>query len=264
MSALEGVRLKLERAEHVIEKLNESVIAYLAENAYEVVGEFEPERSEYVIRGRVTKSSAALAVIAGDVVHNLRSSLDHLAWQLALITTATPFDLTQFPIARTEGEFGSKRGQNMIRDISPKHRALIETFQPYNRSEENFVPYALGDLRVLSNTDKHRLLNTTVARHAKSLKPKGLGLLIIRDADRYTNVRWFPGGRDGPVDGAEVVRMVLEGIGPDPKVKVEGELPVTVSFHDPALTGEYPSVIPMLGVILRCVHEVVAAFESDL
>jgi hypothetical protein len=264
VDALEGVRLKLERAERVIKELNEAVIAYLAEHPYEVVGEFERERSEYVLRGRVTKSTAYLSVIAGDATHNMRSALDHLAWQLALLTTSTPYDRTQFPIALSPGEFNSKSGQKMIGDLSPKHRALVETFQPYNRSEEPdapFAPHALRDLRFLSNTDKHRLLNTTIARKARQLEPRGLGLVIVRDAVYFKNVEWFP---VESIDGAELVRMTLEGVGPDPKVKMEGEMPVTITFNDPALTGSQPGLIPLLSAILKGVREVITAFEPDL
>jgi hypothetical protein len=130
MSALEGVRLKLERAEHVIDELNQAVIDYLAENPYRVVGEFERETSEYVLRGEVTKPTAYLGVIAGDVAHNLRSALDHLAWQLALLNSATPYDRTQFPIALSPGEFNSRTGQKMIRDLSSKHQALVVSWIP--------------------------------------------------------------------------------------------------------------------------------------
>jgi hypothetical protein len=265
VSALEGVRLKLERAEHVIDELNEAVVGYLAEQPYEVIGKFDRESSEYVLRGRVTKSTAYLSVIAGDVVHDLRSALDHLAWQLALLNTATPYDRTQFPIALSPGEFNSKTGQKMIRDFSAKHRALVETFQPYNggdpRDDAPFAPHALRDLRILSNTDKHKLLNASIARKARQLEPRGLGLVIVQDATGFTNVRWFS---DGPMDGAVLVRMTLEGPGPNPKVKMEGEMPVTVTFDDPALTEGQPGLISLLKAILIGVREVVSAFEADL
>jgi hypothetical protein len=253
MSALEGVRLKLERAEHVIDELNQAVIDYLAENPYRVVGEFERETSEYVLRGEVTKPTAYLGVIAGDVAHNLRSALDHLAWQLALLNSATPYDRTQFPIALSPGEFNSKTGQKMIRDLSAEHKALVETFQPYNggdpRDDGPIAPHALRDLRILSNTDKHRVLNPTIARKARQLEPRGLGLVIVQDATGFTNENWFS---DGPMDSAVLVRMTL------------GEIPVTVTFDDPALTEGQPGLIPLLRTILQGVKEVVAAFEPDL
>jgi hypothetical protein len=263
---LEGVRLKLERAEHVIDELNQAVIAYLAEQPYEVVGKFERESSEYVLRGKVTKATAYLGVIAGDVVHNLRSSLDHLAWQLALLNTATPYARTQFPIALSPGEFNSRTGQNMIRDLSAKHQVVIEAFQPYNGGDPaddsaSLAPFALRDLRTLSNTDKHRVLNATAARQTfqdqATIRP-----VIVRDATGYSNLKPFSGGS---IDGAELARMTLEGVGPHPEVKMQGGMTVTISFDDPALTVHQQSgVIPLLRAIVKGVREVVAAFEPDL
>lgn len=262
MDALEGVRLKLDRAEHTIEEIYEAIVEYLAEENYSIIGEFNSETSEYVLRGKVTKSTAEVGVTAGDVVHNLRSALDHLAWQLALLTTSTPYNFTQFPIALTEGEFRRDRGQKMIRDLSPKHRARIETFQPYHGTNTAWTPFALRDLRVLSNTDKHRLINATVAKSvAKHQVMVGERLVIVRDATAYRDVSWFQGG---PIDGAEIARMTLEGVGPDPEVKMEGLLGVTVSFDDPALTIRHSHVVPLLNAILKSVREVVAAFEPDL
>ena len=207
MDALEGVTLKLDRAEDVIEELHEAIVEYLQENNYEIIGKFEPELSRYTLTGKVTKTTVPFGVTAGDVVHNLRSSLDHLAWQLALLTTTTPYNLTQFPIALTPGEFGSKRGQLMIRDLIPEHRALVERFQPYNGTNRDWTPLALRDLRVLSNTDKHRVLNATVAKKPTKVKSI-LGVGIIRDATAARDIEWFA---EGSIDGAILASMTLEG-----------------------------------------------------
>jgi hypothetical protein len=262
VDVLEGVRLKLDRAEDGLEEINEAIVEYLREKNYTVEGEFDRDTSKYVLRGRVTKRTPEVGVIAGEVVHNLRSALDHVAWQLALLTTPTPYDLTAFPIALTPGEFGSKRGQAMIGDIAPKHRALIESFQPYNGTQQAWTPLALRDLRVLSNTDKHRVINATIARSVtKRQLMIGEKLVIVRDATAYRDVEWFKGG---PIDRAEIASMTLEGVGPDPKVKVDGLLGVTVAFDDPALTVRNATVVPALEAIFRSVTEVIAAFEPDL
>jgi hypothetical protein len=225
VGALDGVFLKLDRAEHVIKELYEAIVEYLAEHNYRAVGHFERERSEYVFLGEVTKPTAYLSVIIGEVVHDMRSALDHLAWQLALLTTPTPYDLTQFPIALTPGEFGRKRGQEMIQDLLPKHRALIETFQPYHRVDRSdaFGPPALRDLRFLSNTDKHRLLNATIARKVPKLETRGLRVRVVKDVTSYGPVEWFPEG--DLIDGAVIARVPLQRFGPKPKMKVEASFP---------------------------------------
>ena len=45
------------------------------------------------------------AVEVGELVHSLRSALDNLAWDLALITTRKPPRSTAFPIHTSEANF---------------------------------------------------------------------------------------------------------------------------------------------------------------
>jgi hypothetical protein len=150
----------------------------------------------------------------------------------------------------------------MIQDISPQHRARIESFQPFNGTDKAWAPFALRDLQVLSNTDKHRVINTTVARTVRHREMMhGERVVIVRDATSFRDEAWFEGG---PIDGAEIVRVVLEGVGPGPKVTVEGLIAVTVCFDDPALMRPHPNVVSLLRAIYKSVGEVVAAFEPDL
>lgn len=254
---LDGARAKLQRCEDVIEQLNAAVVAYLNESPYEVIGEFQPERSEYVLRGRVTKAvPLAIGVIAGEVCHNMRSALDHLAWQLALLTTPAPSRSTQFPIALTEEEFRSKIGQMMIRDLSIAHRTAIEALQPYHGGDAD----ALRDLRILSNTDKHRVINATIGRRVPYMEMQA-ELIMVRDVAVIRDVVLMS---DGPVDNAELARMTVEVVGPEPKVKMEGQIPVTISFGDPALSANQPAVMSMLRAILIRIREIILRFEGDL
>jgi hypothetical protein len=49
-----------------------------------------------------------LGALIGDVVHNLRSALDHLAWQPVLRAGGEPDWRTQFPIFSTEAAYDPK------------------------------------------------------------------------------------------------------------------------------------------------------------
>lgn len=252
-----GVHAKLDRAESVIEELNEAIVGYLAEGGCELVDEFDRESSEYVIRGKVARAVPPhFGVLVGDVCHNLRSSLDHVVWQLALLTTDAPRRATQFPISQCEDEFASKRGQNMISDLSPDNRALIKALQPHNGTHPS-APYgvpALAELRVLSNTDKHRLINTTLPRKIRDAEVE-YTLAIVRDIDSYSIISEFT---RGPIDGAEIVRLAIVGAGADPKVEMKGQMPVTVCFDDPALSVQDAAVISVLRPVLRGIREIVA------
>jgi hypothetical protein len=110
-----------------------------------------------------------ISLIAGDVIHNLRSALDHLAWAMASeFSGGEPPDPTgvQFPIRDTAAAFGEAR--RVRAQLAVAHWQFIESVQPYHgvdgRSDSWHGPYnhQLALLRDLSNDDKHRLTRVTL------------------------------------------------------------------------------------------------------
>jgi hypothetical protein len=95
-----------------------------------------------------------IGAIVGDVVHNLRSALDVAAWQLAIANDEAAArkkrNQVSFPLADCAEEF--KKPHRALKFFSEPARAVIERLQPYQPSME-----ALGWLRALSNSDKHRV-----------------------------------------------------------------------------------------------------------
>jgi hypothetical protein len=65
----------------------------------------DPDIREYPV------ASFPLVAVAGDIVDNLRSSLDHLAYQLAEVGTPseTPSDCVAFPIVRYAKDYESAK-----------------------------------------------------------------------------------------------------------------------------------------------------------
>ena len=67
-----------------------------------IIRERDEQRSEHVFRlDRVPAVPPMLSAIIGDAIHNLRVSLDHLAWQLVITTGKQPNKNTSFPIRKT-------------------------------------------------------------------------------------------------------------------------------------------------------------------
>lgn len=97
-----------------------------------------------------------LGAIVGDIAHNLRSALDVAAWQLALANDEAAArqqpNLVQFPLASTAQGFAAGRVERTLSFFGDAARIVIERLQPYQPSWE-----ALGWLRELSNSDKHRI-----------------------------------------------------------------------------------------------------------
>lgn len=122
----------------------------------------------------VNEPDLKLAAIVGEFAHDLRSSLDHLVFELSFLGTGgTPPGITNgFPCCyRRTGKHGwdSSRVQSeKLAGLRPEHRALIYKAQPcYRRHETPKNPartrrrrkrHQLADLEGLWNEDKHRMV----------------------------------------------------------------------------------------------------------
>lgn len=101
--------------------------------------------------------------IAGDVVHNIRAALDHLARQLVLVgmDCAPVVPLTEkelrgieFPIAETFEKYESDKARKTKRML-PEASEAIDKLKPYKGGND-----ALWRIHELDNIDKHRTLFT--------------------------------------------------------------------------------------------------------
>jgi hypothetical protein len=152
-----AVRAKLDRVDTNVEGYSAELRAYIASDPYEVVPKFDPESGWHDVLVKVMPPPAVFGLIVGEAAHNLRSVLDHLAWQLANLDGDPPEpNRVQFPICATKpDDFLNLKRLNGMRE---PHRAILELMQPYNAPDR---PQVLEMLAWVSNTDKHRLLHTT-------------------------------------------------------------------------------------------------------
>lgn len=89
---LASILLKTGRAKKHLTDLQIEISTFLNSNPYEVRGERNPQTGQpfYYITS-IRDAPINIAVIAGDVIQNLRSALDHLAWNIMEVGEA---DLT--------------------------------------------------------------------------------------------------------------------------------------------------------------------------
>lgn len=156
---LDGARAKRDRAAYHLEVIERCINDFINSNPYPLSIERYPEQGIYQARVVNPKEFPAkeLALLIGDCVHNMRSALDYIAWELAGGNLA---DMeTMYPIFETEAGF-RKRGVMRIKNIPPEPRALIERCQPYHL-KNGF--HALTAIAKLDAADKHKLLTVTAA-----------------------------------------------------------------------------------------------------
>lgn len=118
--------------------------------AYEQIFRFKP---------RATPPSD-LSLLAGDILHNARSALDHAVYGLSLDHAPTLSDSErrslQFPIVRDVTEFKQQKGRGRLMGVPAKQRTQIQRLQPYHSGWPNVW---LEVLSRLNNTDKHRFIH---------------------------------------------------------------------------------------------------------
>ena len=102
------------------------------------------------------------SLLVGEYVHNMRSTLDNLAYALSRLQQDPPAkpDAVQFPIYKSAKGFADW-GRRGTTQMSVAAADLIEKMQPFQRSLSlgNGSPEwdGLDLLRILSNDDKHRV-----------------------------------------------------------------------------------------------------------
>ena len=144
-----GVRAKLDRVEANLHAYSDELRRYIASDPHEVVPKFDSETGWHDVFVHVQTPPLVFGLIAGEAVHNLRSALDHLAWQLANLDGEPPEpDQVQFPDFSTKPkDFMASKRLNGMRE---RHRTVLEHLQPYQADDR---PQVLEMLTWLSNTD---------------------------------------------------------------------------------------------------------------
>lgn len=176
---LKGVDLKVRRAETHCVALNQMVNTVVELHPYEVTSERNPRPGAEGYRYRVGDLVAVpddWPVYIGEVLYNLRSALDHLAYQLGLLHSgrkmAALANVSAFPLMGRPADFANTDkcgGMWMLQGVAPGHAATIEQLQPYQREREfddllwdlwgHFpLPRFLNFLNDLHNAEKHRTL----------------------------------------------------------------------------------------------------------
>lgn len=160
LSLVERILLKVGRANGHIKDLKSTIGAFLDNRPYSVKG----NRNEHTGHLEWMLTSAReipinICLIAGDAIQNLRSALDHLAWQLVLANGGSPTTSTCFPISKSAAVHLSKETQQRMAGMCAEAIAAINALHPYAGGN-----VTLWRLHSLNNRDKHKLL--LAAAHA--------------------------------------------------------------------------------------------------
>jgi hypothetical protein len=174
-----NARAKLDRAKFHLEQLRRQVNSSEYQ-AGQVGYRIDYESQEVVVLTQPDTVSLGWAILAGEIVHQSRSALEHIVWELIEANGGTPKQgVTGFPVFWEKTKYRSKF-KGMIDGINAQAFAIIDGLQPLRPDYTSDPLYVLNEMW---NRDKHRLLNIAVyAIHALSIwfgLPDGTRSLII-------------------------------------------------------------------------------------
>jgi hypothetical protein len=156
-----GIRGKISRARAHLLDLEVEVGKFLATNPFPLATKRNPDTQQLVYYvASVRDPPTAIALIAGDLVQNLRGALDHLAHRLVVVGRGDPgpFAYVYFPIGTTQENYEARKARYTAGMTVDTLKAL-DDLRPYKGGND-----PLWRLNELSIIDKHRLLIAVGAR----------------------------------------------------------------------------------------------------
>lgn len=156
---LQGCHAKIQRSAETIGLLEVEVESFLVSNAHAITKthDFRNNGKQYVfIASGKLDVPPRFAVLAGEVIHHLRSSLDHLIRALVIKNGCEPTRKNQFPLCSAERFFEDALRRGYINGLSSKAKSIVRSVQPFlAAAPDDAALYVIQDF---DNQDKHQLL----------------------------------------------------------------------------------------------------------
>jgi hypothetical protein len=158
MQQFSGIAEKLKRAEENIHNLYLEMERFFQECAYPVLPEDDKESLLKAIEyHKNLVIPPRFSVLAGEIIHHLRSCFDHVVWHFSVGPVKNPRQI-EFPVFKEPlDKRGRERLEGKIEGITdPQARALIERLQPHNAADPTDDPlWLIHDFDIV---DKHKEL----------------------------------------------------------------------------------------------------------
>lgn len=257
-ASIAGVNAKINRAKKHIKELRSLIEEFQHLHSNKIQFHYNIETGQHFADVDIPEHPPVTwAVIVGDVVHNLRSAFDHLAWQLEILAGRVPDSHTRFPIYWEKTKFDNAVKGGMVKRFPRRAWTVIEGLQPYTL-RKHAASNSLYVLHHLNIRDKHQLPNLLFAHplvnHLEALEKDTAGIPVISRPIFGT----LPLFREGPSRVKPgTIRLVLNFPEPRPLMDVYGKLALPVKF-DEAGFGKGDPVLALLERLLNYTENVIA------
>ncbi len=174
----------------------------------------------------------------GDIAHNYRSCLDHIAWALVERGRTPPDTLSKrlrrkiaFPIFDGRVSFNDCLDR-MLPGVGRTDRAVVRAYQPYQAPKRVRHRHVLLVLYELSNHDKHRTVQPV------GTAPRAMFYDVRSTSDSL--MTRVPGGFrvSEPLKiGTQLAPIYVRKTGPNPDADVHGQLSVEPALQQGVMMG---------------------------
>lgn len=152
------INIKVDRAKQHIVELGKAITSFFESEPYKIGTKHDPKTRKLIYYlAFVQPVPSNISCIVGDIIHNLKSALDHLAYQLFLIgnngSGGNERDIC-FPFVDTTTVDGLRAFEQKTAGMRPKAKEALLKIEAY----ENGKGHALWQLHKLSIIDKHLTL----------------------------------------------------------------------------------------------------------
>lgn len=179
-SQFRGVDQKVQRGSFHLQELQRDFESRVDQRQYIFLPEKQNDGMEYLYRAEHPPSvDPEWSDMIGDCVHNFRSALDHIAWQLVIANGGTPGRETSFPILSAP----PSKTLKIAGGIGPAALKVIEAVQPYNGTDAGEHLKLLSDLDIF---DKHREILVAVANVRSASTNADLGNPLLDGRMTFT------------------------------------------------------------------------------
>lgn len=204
-NGFDNLRLKIGWASKRLHEFDAMYVDHCRNNAYTISKRDDYAKGQHVRTLVMKPVSIDISLTLSDALYAIRSGLDQLAWQLALINNPYPSRDVCFPIFGELNPDTPKKFKKMTDDMPPDAAKIVEEFQPYKRGV-TYRDDPLWQLGELCNLDKHKVPIGRAVATELYLEPNGW---MRTNLDNAIEISWPLAVKDRIVFRPSILELVF-------------------------------------------------------